>query len=37
MQKSLECDIIGISHIKALSIWKGDIYVRNVKPQTLPI
>ena len=28
MQKSLECDIIGISHIKALYIWKGDIYVR---------
>ena len=28
MQKSLECDIIGISQIKALSIWKGDIYVR---------
>lgn len=27
MQKSLECDIIGISHIKALSIWKGYIYM----------
>ena len=28
MQKSLECDIIGISHIKALSLGTGDIYVR---------